>query len=313
MAKKLITFLSLLDALANANNFSPKANNAGTAKPRGVLTAVSARVTGRVGTESDYPNHSPRRIVERQRYAAQIPIQICPEELGRPPKICDWCGGDNYHHGICNNILISGRQTVDCLNSGLGCSGYYCKCTHDGVDHNPQITSSTVVSGQSGTVIYEPLTLPQYSNLRSHTTVTLTELATATVSDEAGTLETVLAVVFAGGLTWLAVNAKDDDRSCKSNPEEECPNCGGSNGLGLCSSGDQAGCPCEEKQNCPNEPPRCSDTQCGGDNGQSQCTASGEIHGCTCCPDNAPLCSDQSCIGGSTQLCTAPKLDQCGC
>lgn len=60
-------------------------------------------------------------------------------------------------------------------------------------------------------------------------------------------------------------DAKDDDRSCKSNPEEECPNCGGSDGLGLCSSGDQAGCPCEEKQNCPNEPPRCSDTQCGGD------------------------------------------------
>lgn len=59
-------------------------------------------------------------------------------------------------------------------------------------------------------------------------------------------------------------DADEDDDSCKSD-KDECPDCGGSDGYGLCSSGDQKGCPCEEKQNCPNEPPRCSDSDCGGD------------------------------------------------
>ncbi|KAI0452149.1 hypothetical protein F5B21DRAFT_527276 [Xylaria acuta] len=333
MTKKLIAFLPLLDAVASANIVPLKTNDAESAKPREVLIAAPPRETGQIGAKSDYSSNSVRTIAERQQYVNQIPFNFCPEDFGRPPKVCDWCGGDSYHHGICNDLLLSGRQTYDCLRTGYGCQGYYCQCTHDGEDHNPQITSSTVVDGQTGTVIYEPLTLTQYSNLRSHTTVTLTEVATATTTDAAGGLETALAVVFAGGIAWIAVSesggaaaiaaiqpptqkpedAKDDDSSCKSNPEEECPNCGGSDGLGLCSSGDQAGCPCEEKQNCPNEPPRCSDTQCGGDNGQSQCSASGEINGCTCCPDNSPLCSDQSCVGGSTQLCTGAKWDQCGC
>lgn len=67
-------------------------------------------------------------------------------------------------------------------------------------------------------------------------------------------------------LTYHNKNRRiNSDSYSKSNPEEECPKCGGDDGHGLCSSGDQAGCPCEEKQNCPNEPPRCSDDECGGD------------------------------------------------
>ncbi|KAI0546445.1 hypothetical protein F4679DRAFT_587457 [Xylaria curta] len=333
MARKLITLLSLLDTVANAAVVPLKIDASGSAKPHAVFTATLPRETGKFGAESDYPMHSAQTIAERQVYANQIPFVFCPEDFGKPPKNCDLCGGDSYHHGICNNLLLSGRQTNDCLRTGYECQGYYCQCTHDGNDHNPQVTSSTVVDGQTGTVIYEPLTLTQYSNLRSHTTVTLTEVATATSTDEAGSLETALAVVFAGGIAWIAVSesggaaaiaaiqppnkkpedAKDDDSSCKSNPEEECAKCGGSDGHGLCSSGDQAGCPCEEKQNCPNEPPRCSDTQCGGDNGQSQCSAPGEIKGCTCCPDNPLLCSDKNCVGGNLQLCTEAKWNQCGC
>ncbi|GAW16078.1 hypothetical protein ANO14919_055010 [Xylariales sp. No.14919] len=331
MAKRLIALLPLLDAVVNANVVPLETKS--SAKPHGALTAIPPRETGQVGVESDYKSVSPPSIGGRQQYIDQIPFNFCPEDFGRPPKTCDLCGGDSYYHGTCNRILLSGRQTYDCANHGVGCRGYFCKCTHDGEDHNPQVTSSTVVNGQTGTVIYEPLTLTQYSNLRSHTTVTLTEVATATYSDDAGGVETALAVIFAGGIAWLAVSesggaaaiaaikppsqkpedAKDDDSSCKSDPEEECPNCGGSDGYGLCSSGDQAGCPCEEKQNCPNEPPRCSDAQCGGDNGESQCSASGEINGCTCCPDTAPLCSDKDCVGGSTQLCTETRWEECGC
>ncbi|XXG94042.1 hypothetical protein Hte_000293 [Hypoxylon texense] len=323
MAKRFIPFLPILDAVAGANLVP---------KPHGVFTAVPPRETGRVGSTSDYQSRSTPAVLQRQQYANQIPFVFCPEEFGSPPKNCDECGGDAYQHGVCNDLLLSGRQTYDCLSQGYRCQGYYCQCSHDG-KHNPQITSTTVVSGQTGMVIYEPLTLTQYSMLRSKTTVTLTDVATSTVSDGGESLETALAVVFAGGIAWLAVsesggaaaiaaiqppskkpeNAKNDDSKCKSNPEEECKNCGGSDGVGLCSSGDQAGCPCEEKQSCPNEPPRCSDTQCGGDNGQSQCSASGEIKGCTCCPDDPPLCSDQNCDGTNLQLCTLDKWHQCGC
>ncbi|KAK7955848.1 carbohydrate esterase family 3 protein [Apiospora aurea] len=302
-----------------------------TGEPRRAFTAIPARATGRVGSDADYPKNVAAPDV-KVRQSNQIPFNFCPEDFRRPPKNCDNCGGDNYHHGICNDILLSGRQTYDCLLTGYGCSGYYCQCTHEGEDHNPRVTSTTVVDGQTGTVIYEPMALTQYSNLRYHTTVTLTEVATTTTDGGTG-LETALAVVFAGGIAWVAISeaggaaaiaairppgrkpedAKEDDRSCKRNPEEECPNCGGSDGYGLCSSGDQAGCPCDEKQNCPNEPPRCSDQQCGGDNGESQCSASGEINGCTCCPDKAPLCTDNTCKGNSIQSCTGPKWEECGC
>ncbi|KAJ8127625.1 hypothetical protein O1611_g6011 [Lasiodiplodia mahajangana] len=329
MAKRLIALLPLLDAAAGVNSVVPQATKSSEfAKPHGAFKVAPPRETGQVGVESDYTG-SPRQSIDgRQEIINQIPFNFCPEDFGRPPKLCDACGGDSYHHGICNRILLSGRQTYNCITYGAGCQGYFCKCTHDGEDHNPQITSTTVIGGQTGTVIYEPLTLTQYSDLRYRTTVTLTEVATATYSDDAGGMETALAVIFAGGIAWVAVSetggaaaiaaieppsqkpedAKDDDKSCKRDPEEDCPDCGGSDGYGLCSSGDQAGCPCEEKQNCPNEPPRCADPQCGGD-----CSASGEINGCTCCPDTPPLCSNQDCIGGSTQLCTEAKWEECGC
>ncbi|KAJ3565379.1 hypothetical protein NPX13_g7526 [Xylaria arbuscula] len=254
MSKKLTRFLA---AVSNLNLGSLGVNNTESAKPRKAFTAIPPRETGRVGVDADYPRNTAQHVEKRQ-YADQIPFVFCPETFGKPPKNCDLCGGDNYHHGICNNLLLSGRQLISCLNSGYGCTGYYCKCSHEGEDHNPQITLTTVVNGQTGTVVYEPLTLTQYSNLRYHTTVTLTDVATTTTSDGATGLETALAVVFAGGIAWIAISesggaaaiaaiepptqkpedAKEDDRSCKRDPEEECPDCGGSDGYGLCSGGD---------------------------------------------------------------------------
>jgi hypothetical protein len=110
---------------------------------------------------------------------------------------------DSLRHGQCNNLLISGRQPLSCLQSGIRCYGYYCAFTHDGEDHQTQITSTTVVAGQTGTVIFEPVTLTEYAGLRMSTTVALTDVATTT--DGGSSMETVLAVIFAGGLAWLAV------------------------------------------------------------------------------------------------------------
>jgi len=203
MSKKLTRFL----AAVSGWNLSPvefNNTNSGHAKPRRALTAIPPRETGRVGVDSDYPTNT-RQQIETRQYAGQIPFVFCPETFGEPFKNCDDCGGDTYHHGICNNLLLSGRQMYDCFQIGYGCNGYYCKCQHEGQNHNPRITSTTVVNGQTGTVVYEPITLTQYSNLRYHTTVTLTDLAATTTSDGATGLETALAVVFAGGIGWLAV------------------------------------------------------------------------------------------------------------
>jgi len=59
---------------------------------------------------------------------------------------------------------------------------------------------TSVVNGETGTVVWEPMTLDEYKGLRASTTVTLTESATASGADSG--LETVAAVVFAGGVAW---------------------------------------------------------------------------------------------------------------
>lgn len=59
---------------------------------------------------------------------------------------------------------------------------------------------TSVVNGETGTVVWEPMTLSEYKGLRASTTVTLTESATASGAESG--LETVAAVVFAGGVAW---------------------------------------------------------------------------------------------------------------
>ncbi|GJC87158.1 hypothetical protein ColLi_09996 [Colletotrichum liriopes] len=206
MFRKLIRFLALPNP--NLDLGSPRDNETGSAEIRRAFTAALPRETGSFGIDPDYKKSTAREVGKRQEYANQVPFIFCPEAARRPPKHCDQCGGDSYHHGICNDLLLSGRQLYSCLDFGYNCQGYYCKCTHEGQDHNPQITSTTVVNGQTGTVIYEPITLTQYSNLRYHTTVTVTEVATSTASDGGVGLETALAVVFAGASAGLPYRLK---------------------------------------------------------------------------------------------------------
>jgi hypothetical protein len=161
---------------------------------------VPPRETGLFGVPADYPSESEGFMAQNNVYVDQIPFNFCPERLGKPPKHCDLCGGCSYHHGICNDLLLSGRQTWDYFQSGSLCNGYYCQCSHEDRDHNPRVASTTVIDGQSGTVIFGPMTLEQYSNLRYKTTVTLTEVATRTESDGGSGLETALAAIFAGGI-----------------------------------------------------------------------------------------------------------------
>lgn len=109
------------------------------------------------------------------------------------------CGGDKKVKGTCDNLLVSGNQSF-CLDL-TPCLGWYCKCSDSGgPDNSPKVTITSVVGDQTGIVIWEPMTLPEYKDLRASTTLSLTE--TATASSAASELETVAAVVFAGGVAW---------------------------------------------------------------------------------------------------------------
>jgi hypothetical protein len=86
------------------------------------------------------------------------------------------------------------------LNFQGRCFGYVFQCLDDGPpDTNPKVTSIAVVDGETGTVVWEPLSLTEYSNLKVSTTVTLTDSATASSDSE---IETVVVVVFAGEICW---------------------------------------------------------------------------------------------------------------
>ena len=142
-----------------------------------------------------------RRYLEldAKRQVKQIPFAFCPEFFEGDPKLCSMCGGDSKVKGTCDNLLVSGDQAS--CPGGKPCRGYYCKCSDNGGPHNsPKVTITSVVNGETGTVIWEPMTIDRYKSLRASTTVTLTESATA--SGAGSGLETVAAVVFAGGVAW---------------------------------------------------------------------------------------------------------------
>jgi len=137
--------------------------------------------------------------LETKRQMKQIPIAFCPEAFNREPKLCSMCGGDSKVKGTCDNLLVSGDQSY--CPGGKPCRGFYCKCSDNGgPDNSPKVTMTSVVNGETGTVVWEPMTLDEYKGLRASTTVTLTESATASGADSG--LETVAAVVFAGGVAW---------------------------------------------------------------------------------------------------------------
>jgi hypothetical protein len=214
--------------------------------------------------------------LEMKRQAKQIPFAFCPEFFKDDPKQCSMCGGDSKVKGTCNNLLVSGDQSF--CPGGKPCRGYYCMCSDNGgPDNSPKVTMTSAVNGETGTVVWEPMTLDEYKELRASTTVTLTETATASGAD--GGLETVAAVVFAGGVAWylackyrqmsarmtdklmlIAQNAaaaaivfqpppqkpegsREDDTTCKNNGNKpDCDDCGGNTPSGLCSNGDRQNC-----------------------------------------------------------------------
>jgi hypothetical protein len=133
------------------------------------------------------------------RQIRQIPFAFCPEFFTQDPKLCSMCGGDAKVKGTCDNLLVSGDQSS--CPGGKPCRGYLCKCSDSGgPDNSPKVTMTSIVGDQTGTVVWEPMTLTEYKGLRASTTITLTETATATGAGS--DLETVAAVVFAGGVAW---------------------------------------------------------------------------------------------------------------
>ncbi|PVH80851.1 hypothetical protein DL98DRAFT_587909 [Cadophora sp. DSE1049] len=140
------------------------------------------------------------------------------------------------------------------------------------------VTSTAVVSGNTGTVVWQATTLSGYEGLRVATAITTTVATTSTASQASTTtvetgVETVVALVFAGGIAWWAAShfgaaeaisqieppgdkpddSKDNDPACRLDPKETCTECGGRNSLGLCASGTKIGCPCD----CPQQKASC--------------------------------------------------------
>ncbi|KAG4440749.1 hypothetical protein IFR05_003793 [Cadophora sp. M221] len=134
----------------------------------------------------------------------------------------------------------------------------------------PSLTSRTLCGGQ--------LLFFGYEGLRAATTITTTVATTSTASQASTTtvetgVETIVAVVFAGGIAWWAAShfgaaeaisqieppgdkpddSKDNDPECRLDPKETCTECGGRNSCGLCASGTKIGCPCD----CPQQKASC--------------------------------------------------------
>ncbi|KAH8722821.1 hypothetical protein GQ44DRAFT_621855, partial [Phaeosphaeriaceae sp. PMI808] len=169
-----------------------------------------------------------------------------------------------------------------------------------------------VINGETGTLIWKPMTLDRYKRLRASTTVTITESATASGTDSG--MEMVAAVIFAGGAAWYLACSREDDGTCKNNGRKpECNDCGGNSPLGRCSSGNQQNCPCQEK-NCPKDsPPNCAAQDCSRTNQSLKCGAEGQLKGYKCCPAEAPQCDADDCKGDDKERYQADKFKGCGC
>ncbi|KAH7084166.1 hypothetical protein FB567DRAFT_603906 [Paraphoma chrysanthemicola] len=261
--------------------------------PRSQPTSWSLPHRVQTGSLTQPPRSKPQ--IESKRQNQQIPFAFCPEFFNEDPKVCSLCGGDSNIKGTCNNLLVSGDQSF--CQGGKPCRGYFCKCSDSGgPDNSPKVTMTSVVDGETGIVIWEPMTLDEYRNLRAATTITLTEIATTTGAGSEA--ETVAALVLAGGAAWYLACSQEADQSCKNHEEKpECESCGGYSPLGLCMSGNQQNCPCEE-QECPKDvPPMCPAQDCDGTDSTLKCAAKGKLKGCQCCPDKPPQCDADDCNG----------------
>lgn len=183
----------LRDTIPSSTHDSPLAVR--TAPP----VAIPATQDSNVGV---WTSETLSRMMTHLDRRGQYTFAFCPESwAGGTPKPCFECGNDTRMSGQCNDMLLSGDQS-QCPFLG-GC-GTYCQCEPDGVDNTPgKVTSTAVVGGQTGTVIWEPLTLSEYTGLMASTTVTITDMV-QTSTDSSSGMETFVAVIFAGGVTWWA-------------------------------------------------------------------------------------------------------------
>ncbi|KAJ6127389.1 hypothetical protein N7523_003001 [Penicillium sp. IBT 18751x] len=317
----LYVLFTLLGSLAGVHAaIVPQARPQASATPYPQETGLVQPLQTGQHSSRDQPDQSHRHLEERQ---AQIVFgYICPEEWNNPIQPCYQCGGEDPN--------LPGRCYIPWLQYSAGWRRR-CRCDPNETEPINAVNSTTVVDGTTGIICWEPVTYSDYSDLQASTTMTITEPATLTNGDIV--METEAVDLYAGGVAWypacligppvilaliaapaaLPPGARADNSDCEGD-DQTCDDCGGdSSGLGLCSEPPQAGCPCREKEDCPNEPMLCSDPNCGGDNGQSQCAGSGDINGCTCCPDTPPDCTDNACGGGDNQECSASTYDKCIC
>lgn len=131
---------------------------------------------------------------ERPVPTNQIIFQVCPEALGEPKKKCSDCGGDSKNLGVCNNILLNGNRQ-GCLLDGCR---YYCDSIGGWGSAplppgNPTKLVTSVANGETVTATFQVMTLSEWEDLRSHTTIT-----TSVSSQE----KKAAIAIFAGGVAW---------------------------------------------------------------------------------------------------------------
>ncbi|KAE8447023.1 hypothetical protein EG329_011157 [Mollisiaceae sp. DMI_Dod_QoI] len=139
---------------------APAAIPARTDSNVGVWTSATLREITKEREENAAEGHL-SEIEQRDRYI----FALCPESWpGGVPKACSDCGNDTIVPGQCDQIMLTGSQER-CQFSG-GC-GVYCQCVPGALDVIPgKVTSITTIGSQAGTVVYEALTLAEYTGLK---------------------------------------------------------------------------------------------------------------------------------------------------
>ncbi|KAJ4295621.1 hypothetical protein N0V90_007634 [Kalmusia sp. IMI 367209] len=232
----------------------------------------------------------------------------------------------------CNDPVCGGKSDTAQICKNNSGNGNPCQC-QIGITGAPAPTNTEVTAtnsaGSTIVGVYNLITIDKYKSLRQQQTVTFMQTTTGT--DGKQTVAAAAAVVAAGGVAWILGTGADaagaallqapeppeankDDPQCPAQ-KHECKDCGGLPGINICVAPD-GGCGCEPEEQCPTGEamPKCSDTDCVGQD--SRCTV-GKHNGCACksCPtgDQQPQCDDEQKCNGKDGKCTLGDNNRCQC
>lgn len=199
----------------------------------------------------------------------------------------------------------------------------------DGSTATPPLTTVTATPSNGPTVVgtYALESISSYASLKQSITTTVT--VTTTSNGQTG-VETAAAIVMAGGVAWFLAgftgdaaaaqgalvppptsDGHTDDPGCPSS-KSKCSDCSGSGGM--CTTGSNSGCACDDSCPTRDQQPKCSDDNCKGDD-QDKCTVNNK--GCQCtsddtCPEDLDTLFCDDCGGSNDdEKCKGVRLIQC--